>query len=416
MSHEVTIIGAGIVGVSCGLALQAAGCRVRIFDPLEPGMATSFGNAGLISNKTILPNAMPGIWREIPGWLRDPCGPLRLRWTHLPFAAPWLLRFLACSSPGRVRRIADELAPLVGAATAAHQALIADHGIDAGLLRPGGILTLLRDWDGDRSMALEQDLWRRHDIDYEIVGRQAIEAMEPGISADYRFGLYHPGQHFVTEPIALTHAYAQAFRELGGVFLRERVVDIEFGADGPRQLITDVRRHALDRLVLAAGAWSKPLARKLGARVALESERGYHVRITTAGPVGLSRAVVCRRRALFSLPDERRCAIDQRCRNWWSEAPAGLCLGAPVGVARADRVVGFEWRNHPGVDGAPPVYTRFEAGDRAKPPSPAGVLCFRTRPSRPDAGRDYGTHHGQSDPRAPRTAQAGAVSGRAILI
>ena len=305
MSHEVTIIGAGIVGVSCGLALQAAGCRVRIFDPLEPGMATSFGNAGLISNKTILPNAMPGIWREIPGWLRDPCGPLRLRWTHLPFAAPWLLRFLACSSPGRVRRIADELAPLVGAATAAHQALIADHGIDAGLLRPGGILTLLRDWDGDRSMALEQDLWRRHDIDYEIVGRQAIEAMEPGISADYRFGLYHPGQHFVTEPIALTHAYAQAFRELGGVFLRERVVDIEFGADGPRQLITDVRRHALDRLVLAAGAWSKPLARKLGARVALESERGYHVQNHHRRAGWPVAAVVCRRRALFSLPDER---------------------------------------------------------------------------------------------------------------
>ena len=39
-------------------------------------------------------------------------------------------------------------------------------------------------------------------------------------------------------------------------------------------------RHGFDRAILAAGAWSGTLARRLGHRAALESERGYHLMLT----------------------------------------------------------------------------------------------------------------------------------------
>jgi D-amino-acid dehydrogenase len=39
---------------------------------------------------------------------------------------------------------------------------------------------------------------------------------------------------------------------------------------------TDLARHPARAVVLAAGAWSKPLAAELGDRVPLDTERGYH--------------------------------------------------------------------------------------------------------------------------------------------
>ena len=49
MSASVTVLGAGIVGICCALSLAQRGIGVRIIDRGEPGQATSYGNAGVIS-------------------------------------------------------------------------------------------------------------------------------------------------------------------------------------------------------------------------------------------------------------------------------------------------------------------------------------------------------------------------------
>jgi len=72
MGETVTIIGAGIVGICCALSLQERGVQVRLIDRGEPGQETSFGNAGVISPWSIIPQAMPGIWKSIPRMLLSP--------------------------------------------------------------------------------------------------------------------------------------------------------------------------------------------------------------------------------------------------------------------------------------------------------------------------------------------------------
>jgi len=126
-SHDVAVVGAGIVGVCCALELQAAGHSVTLYDPKSPGTATSFGNAGMISAGSIIPYSTPNLWKSIPSMLLDPMSPLTLRWQHLPRAAPWLLRFLMAGRRASFNRITADLAPLVRAARPAHDALISTH-------------------------------------------------------------------------------------------------------------------------------------------------------------------------------------------------------------------------------------------------------------------------------------------------
>ena len=49
MTERVLIIGAGIVGVCCGVDLAAAGYDVHLLDPDLPGRGASRGNAGVLA-------------------------------------------------------------------------------------------------------------------------------------------------------------------------------------------------------------------------------------------------------------------------------------------------------------------------------------------------------------------------------
>ena len=99
--RDVTVIGAGIVGLCCARTLQRRGCTVTVIDRVDPGMGTSYGNAGIFSTSAVMPEGKPGVWKKVPGWLLDPLGPLTIRPSYLPQLAPWLLRFIANSRPRR---------------------------------------------------------------------------------------------------------------------------------------------------------------------------------------------------------------------------------------------------------------------------------------------------------------------------
>src|SRR5688572_19058828 len=97
MSRHVAIIGAGVVGAISAIEALQSGHKVTFIEPGEPGgeQAASYGNAGWLSSHSVIPPAGPGTWKKVPGFLLDPLGPLAIRWTYLPQAAPWLLRYLA---------------------------------------------------------------------------------------------------------------------------------------------------------------------------------------------------------------------------------------------------------------------------------------------------------------------------------
>src|SRR5688572_3376449 len=111
-SPHVSIIGAGIVGISTAAFLQRAGFRVTVIDRVPPGEGCSFGNAGGVAFAEIVPAIHPRILAKIPGWLLDPLGPLAIRWRHLPKALPWFLAAGRNALPARVKAITAARADL----------------------------------------------------------------------------------------------------------------------------------------------------------------------------------------------------------------------------------------------------------------------------------------------------------------
>ena len=119
-----------MVGVCAALYLQRDGHSVFMLDPGVPGEGASFGNAGAFNASSVTPMAMPGIIKKVPGWLRDPLGPLSLRWSYLPSVLPYLVRFIRAGTEEKVHAQARALRPLVGATLSALEPLVKDAGAE----------------------------------------------------------------------------------------------------------------------------------------------------------------------------------------------------------------------------------------------------------------------------------------------
>lgn len=289
--RNVTVIGAGIVGLATALSLQREGHRVTIIDPRAPGTATSFGNAGAIVTGGVVPTATPGLWRRVPRMLLDPLSPLKIRWRHLPRLAPWLVRFLNAGREANALRISRELSTLTGPCLEAHHRLARIAGA-TDLLKPVGWLKVYRDRAAFESTAFDRRLMDLAGVSYEVLGADELRQLEPGLSRDFNFALFQPGASLVDTPAALSQAYYRAFLARGGIFHQEEVRRFDFDGESPRAVVTDLAFHAVDVVVLAAGAWSGRLARLLGAPVPLDTERGYHLNIArNNGPI-LNRPTV----------------------------------------------------------------------------------------------------------------------------
>ena len=275
MVRQVTVIGAGVIGMCVASYLQRMGHAVTVVDAVKPGTSCSFGNAGALSSGSCVPMAMPGVARQVPKWLLDNKAPLAVNWRYLPRALPWLLRFLAAARPQVAERSADALIALTRPVFDNLMPLVNDAGADSLIHRRGQlhVYSTKAGFEGDR---LGLALRKQRGVAFEVLDAQEIRQFEPALAPIFQKAVLFPEHGHCANPFALVDALAAAFQSKGGKVLERRVLDIDFGADGPRALVTDAGPMPVETLVVAAGAWSHRLAHRLGHKVPLETQRGYH--------------------------------------------------------------------------------------------------------------------------------------------
>lgn len=274
---RIAVVGAGIVGCSCALFLQRDGHDVVLIDPRDPGSGTSKGNAGIVSRGSVMPLATIETLRDVPGMLRDPMGALTIRWRHLPGLLPWLARFVLASRRRTVESSTEALAALLAQASQSHDIVIQQAGL-GDLVQSGGWLKVA--YDRPRLERYMEPLRRRYDrfgIAYHMLDREACLDLEPALNPAIAGGALIADCRAVRHPQNYTAGIARAVMERGGQHLCQSVRGIERQDGMVEAVITEAGRQPVDGLVLAAGAFSGPLARMGGASVPLIAERGYHL-------------------------------------------------------------------------------------------------------------------------------------------
>ncbi len=378
----VAVIGAGMVGVAAARWLQRDGHHVTLIDPEPPGQGASFGNAGCFNPSSVVPIAMPGTLKKVPGYLMDPLGPLRIRWSYLPWLAPWLIRYIRAGTPERIEQQAVALKSLLFPCLETLMDLARDAGAERYIAR-NGILMVYRTEAGWNADSYAFDIRRRHGIEWHELNADELRQFDPQLSRDYIRGRHLFNNGHCLDPGGLVAALADAVQRDGGRLLRARATGFSLDGGTLRAVETDAGAVPADAAVLATGAHSKRLAAMLGDPVPLETERGYHLMLRD--PEVMPRVPTSDAEAKFVATP-----MDGGIRFAGTVELAGL--QAPPDWRRAERLLELGRKLYPGLPAAHPQdRIKLWMGHRPGIPDSLPVLG-RSRRS-PDVFYAFGHGH-----------------------
>jgi D-amino-acid dehydrogenase len=277
---RVTILGAGVIGVTTAYYMAVAGHDVTVLDRRE-GVAreTSFANAGEVCPGCAAPWAAPGLVGKAIKWVFAKHSPLVFRPTLDPLMWRWVLDFFHnCSED----RFAENMARMVRLAEYSRQQLLAlrqstgiayDH-------RSRGTLVVYRTQSSVESAAKDVERLRSNGVDFELLDRSGCVKVEPGLAhaqAVIAGGLRLPNDE-TGDCFMFTEALAQRAATMGVAFhFATNISGLCVEQEKVTSIQTDRGQFEADAIVVAMGCSSSRLLRHLGLRVPIYPVKGYSI-------------------------------------------------------------------------------------------------------------------------------------------
>ena len=299
---RIGIIGSGIQGVCTALFLQKKGHEVTLFDREEPGSkAASYGNAGHFSPYASIPLNRPDILTDVPAMLLSSTGPLALKWNYVPKMIPWFLKFIKNCSKKNMMHTAKYMHQILDLALPAYDELFDEIDL-SGLVESKGIMYI---WNDQNLKSRELEIKIRDEIgaEQQLLNKKEIHDLEPNIKQVYHAGVFYKKARHARNPGKIWVKLFENFLKKGGNFLKLNIQDLNFDGDNP-VIRSESQRFVLDKLVIASGAFSKKLTDKLGEKIPLDTERGYHIHFKGCENL-ISRPVVFQNRGFGMTPMEQ---------------------------------------------------------------------------------------------------------------
>jgi D-amino-acid dehydrogenase len=279
---KVTVLGAGVIGVTSAYYLAKAGHEVTVIDrQAGPALETSFANAGEVSFGYCSPWAAPGIPQKAIKWLFMEHAPLVLRPKVDVAMLSWMVRMLAnCTAEryainkSRMLRLADYSRLSLGE-------LRAEAGI-AYDERMQGTLQLFRTQAQLDASAKDVKALAADGIPFEVLDREGCIRVEPALShvSDRIVGGLLTPKDETGDCFKFTGALAAKCVEMGVVFDYQRTIKaIQVDGGEARAVVTDRGVVASDAVVVALGSYSPLLLKPLGISLPVYPVKGYSLTI-----------------------------------------------------------------------------------------------------------------------------------------
>ncbi|MFT5220169.1 MAG: glycine/D-amino acid oxidase-like deaminating enzyme [Planctomycetota bacterium] len=279
MNYEnktVAIVGAGIVGCSCALWMQKKGFKVVLIDPEEPGSGTSSGNACTIADYGCIPVNNPALIKRLPSLLFSANSPLSLKPGYVLTHLPWMISFLRNCSPPKVAHITRALGELLAKTYAGLDPLL-EMADARDLLKQQGCLHVYEKEAEFQAAAITNQIRREHGASFEAVNSGEIAELEPHLKPIFTGGYLFDKASQVLNPKTLVNRYFECLMRNQGEYIPAKAVEVKQDNDSINLLLDNGGNLLVDRVVIAAGAFSRDIKGSGAQLLPLDTERGYHV-------------------------------------------------------------------------------------------------------------------------------------------
>lgn len=302
-SAPIVVVGGGVIGVCCAWSLARRGVPVLLLERDEIGSGASFGNAGTVSPGHPPING-PGRWRELVRSMVDPLSPLYIPPQLSPALARWLWSFARHCSAAHLEHCRQVTEPFARASLPLHDELGADAPADLGYTTDG-YFEIYRTAAGRATAEHEAEFARKQGFAPQAVDAAELRAGDPLLN-DTVLGGYHHTEGRTMDPFRFVEHVASLARQHGasirpGVGVDE-VLTWRDRAVGVRTATGEELEAGA--VILATGAYSPNLYRRLGCPLPMQAVKGYHLDLggSAGGAPAIGRPYLLVERAVFCTP------------------------------------------------------------------------------------------------------------------
>ena len=286
---NILIIGAGIVGICTSIELIKKGYSVTLMDPNEPGSQTSYGNAGVISDSSLMIINNPLLLKSLFQLIFKNHTSFRYSKSFVFSRLIWVLHFLTFSHKKHMKFAAKALRELQVLSLNAHQKLIKITNSNNIISKPGW-LKLFKTSESYKKYSLELEVLNKHKAKYTTLNTTQIEKQFPDLEVKFFKGILFKNSIRVKSPLKLSKKYFNYFIKSGGKFVQESCKDLQYIED-KWVIFSNKNKSYFDQVVISTGPWSKNILSNLGYNIPLAWERGYHHHFSTKKKISINPAI-----------------------------------------------------------------------------------------------------------------------------
>ena len=286
---NILIIGAGIVGICTSIELIKKGYSVTLMDPNEPGSQTSYGNAGVITDSSLMIINNPQLLKSLFQLIFKNQTSFRYSKSFIFSRLIWVLRFLMFSHKNHMKFAAKALRELQVLSLNTHKKLIKKTNSNNIISKPGW-LKLFKTSESYKKYSLELEVLNKHKAEYTTLNTTQIEKQFPDLEVKFFKGILFKNSIRVKSPLKLSKKYFNYFIKSGGKFVQESCKDLQYIED-KWVIFSNKNKSYFDQVVVSTGPWSKNILSNLGYNIPLAWERGYHHHFSTKKKISINPAI-----------------------------------------------------------------------------------------------------------------------------
>lgn len=279
---KITILGAGVIGVTSAYYLAKAGHEVTVLDRQPgPALETSFANAGEVSFGYCSPWAAPGIPQKALKWIFMEHAPLILRPKLDGPMLSWMLKMLMNCTSERYAINKSRMLRLADYSRLALAEVRTETNVDYDQ-RMQGTLQLFRTEAQLEASAKDVKALAADGIPFEVLDPEGCIGVEPAL-AHVRHkivgGLLTPKDE-TGDCFKFTNILAEKATNLGVRFqwgVNIKGLDVQGGE--AKGVVTDRGTIASDAVVVALGSYSPLLVKPHGISLPVYPVKGYSLTI-----------------------------------------------------------------------------------------------------------------------------------------
>ena len=288
MKH-ILIIGSGIVGICTGIELIKRGHSVTLMDPNKPGSQTSYGNAGVITDASLMIINNPELLKSLFSLILKKKTAFRYSIIFVLVRIFWVISFLRFSNQKHMERSAKALRQLQILSLKCHKQLIKKTFSENNITTPGW-LKLFKTKESFNKYSIEMNILNKNKVIYNILNTSDIIKRFPDLKEIFFKGILFTNSLRVKSPLKLSQSYFNYFIKNGGKFINQPCEDLKF-INGLWKVYSSDSIYKFEEVVISTGPWSKKILSNLGYNIPLAWERGYHHHYSTKKKISINPAI-----------------------------------------------------------------------------------------------------------------------------